>query len=283
MTEPVGAKARVAVIVPCHGDGLLALEAVESIREPERVETVVIDDASQDDETQQALANLERRGVRVVRHERNGGLAAARNTGLRESSASYVFPLDADDLVAEGMLSRMADRLDAAPAAGVCYGDYAEFGTQKLVRAVPDRLDTYRLMFTNEYPVSALFRRAVLEQTGGWSAAAPAYEDWNLWLTLAERDVPAEYVGAGVVTYHRRLHGMRMLAGAKRRHPELFRALRDGHPELYAQVGRHRRASGLSALRKLLYPYVYGPRRRFRFEPRLKRALDRLGIWTLRR
>jgi hypothetical protein len=28
---------------------------------------------------------------------------------------------------------------------------------------------------------------------------------------------------------------------------------------------------------------VYGGRRRFRFEPRVKRVLDRLGIWTLRR
>jgi hypothetical protein len=39
----------------------------------------------------------------------------------------------------------------------------------------------------------------------------------------------------------------------------------------------------MSPLRKRLYPFVYGGRRRFPFESRLKSVLDRAGIWTLRR
>ena len=36
-------------------------------------------------------------------------------------------------------------------------------------------------------------------------------------------------------------------------------------------------------MRKLLYPIVYGGRRRFGWEQHVKSLLDRVGVWTLRR
>jgi glycosyltransferase involved in cell wall biosynthesis len=58
---------RVAVIVPCFNAGRLVLEAVASVDEPEPVELIVVDDDSTDASTQDALAELELRGVRVLR------------------------------------------------------------------------------------------------------------------------------------------------------------------------------------------------------------------------
>ena len=141
-----------------------------------------------------ALEELERDGVRVVRHGRNRGLWAARSTGLGVTSAPYVFPLDADDLVEPGVLGEMADRLDAHPEAGVCFGDYVEFDGMEAFRAVPERIDPFRLAYTNEYPVSALFRRDLLESVGGWSPIE-AYEDWHLWITLAECGIVGVHLG----------------------------------------------------------------------------------------
>src|SRR6059058_1411657 len=88
---------RIAVIVPCFNDGELVAEAVSSVIEREPVELVVVDDASSDAGTADVLDRLRREGVPVVRHARNLGLPAARMTGLRASSAPFVFPLDADD------------------------------------------------------------------------------------------------------------------------------------------------------------------------------------------
>ncbi len=247
----------------------------------------MVDDGSTDPATERVLERLAAEGVRVVRQE-NQGLVGARMTGLRETAAPYVFPLDADDCAVPGALSAMADLLDAHPEAAVCYGDYEEFGDVDLVRAVPERLDPYRLAYTNEYPVSSLFRRRVLDEVGGWTAngGLEAYEDWNLWLKLAERGAAAVHAGEGVRTYRRRLHaasGGRLLDLGRSQHRRLYGRLRALHPDFFARVRAHRRGSDLSPVRKLLYPVVYGGRPRLPVERRVKRLLDRLGVWTQRR
>jgi glycosyltransferase involved in cell wall biosynthesis len=281
--EPTG---RIAVIIPCFNDGALVRDAVRSVAEDEPIEIVVVDDVSTDAASLAVLDELRTDGVRIVRHARNLGAASARTTGLRSTRADFLFPLDADDLVVPGALAAMADRLESDPGAAACFGDYAEFGDTEIVRAVPDQLDPFRLAFTNEYPVSAMFRRAVLEEVGGWGSngyRGRGYEDWNLWMSLAERGKRGIHLGVGRLTYQRRLHGERKLAAGKRRHGELYRELQRTHPRLFGELDVHRRHSDLGPLRKRLYPLVYGGRRRFRFEGRIKRALDRLGVWTLRR
>ena len=280
--QTTGRTARVTVVIPCHDDGRLLAEAVDSIDEPEPVDVLVVDDGSTDEDTAEVLRGLADSGIRVVHHEENRGLSAARNTGLEAAQTPYFFPLDADDLAVAGALSAMADRLDADPGLTVCYGDYLEFGSHELIRAVPLELDPYRLAYVNEYPVTSLFRRSDLVSLGGWKTVAP-YEDWNLWLTLVEHGCRGVHLGPGRLTYRRRLHGERMLTSAKRSHRAHYRSIRAAHPEIFGDIGRHRRASDLALHRKLLYPVVYGSRPRFAFEQSMKRLLDRAGIWTLRR
>ncbi|MDQ4049892.1 MAG: glycosyltransferase family 2 protein [Actinomycetota bacterium] len=275
MPEP-----RITVIIPCHDDGELLLEAIRSIDEPEPVEIVVVDDGSTDKATQAALNHVSGAGVKVIRQEGNLGPAAARSAGLEATRGEYVFPLDADDLALPGALAAMADRLEATPEAGVCFGDYEEFGPHVTLRAVAERLDPYRLAYRNDFG-AALFRRSILEAVGGWSPggrAAPGYEDWHLWMSLAERGVTGVHMGPGVPTYRRRIHGNRMLTTDRSRHRMLYKSLRSLHPALFADLPRHRRRSDLGTLKKLLYPVLYGGRPRFWLEPRLRIWLHRSGL-----
>jgi glycosyltransferase involved in cell wall biosynthesis len=276
------ADARVTVIVPCYNDGPLLLEAIESIDEPEPVGLIVVDDCSDSRETFEIFERIETDGVTVLRQDRNRGPAEARNVALRTARTPYVFPLDADDLLVPNVLSRMSTCLDADTGAAVCFGDYEEFGSQELVRAVPSELDAFRLAYVNEYPVSSLFRRESLLAVGGWGSPY-GYEDWHLWLTLVERGYRGVHLGPGVVTYRRRLHGERTLTVEKRSHRARFRLIRASHPGIYGDLASHRRASNLALHRKLLYPIVYGARPRFAFERPIKRWLDRHRVWTLRR
>ncbi len=280
-TEGTSREPRIAVVIPCYNDGALVPEAVSSVPRSQDVELVVVDDGSTDPATARTLEQLARQGTFVL-HQDNAGLSAARMAGVGATSAPYVYDLDADDLAVPKALGTMADLLDANPTAAVCYGDYEEFGDSRLRRAVPRKIDPFRLAYTNEYPVTALFRRSALEAAGGWRHIGSGYEDWGLWMTLAERGCVGVYAGEGIVTVRRRMHGGRMLAAAKRDHSELYQALRREHSGLFDQLRAHRRASDIPASRKLLYPIVYGGRRRFGFEGRVKTLLDRSGIWTLR-
>jgi glycosyltransferase involved in cell wall biosynthesis len=285
--ERVGeGRARIAVIIPCYDDGSLVAEAAHSVEEPAPVELVVVDDCSSDAETEQTLGALEAEGVKVIRHDENRGPAAARMTALEATSAPYVVPLDADDLAEPGALTAMADRLEASSSAAACVGDILEFGDSEILRAVPERLDPYRVAYTNEYPITAVFRRSVLEAVGGWRRASTlniGYEDWNLWMTLAERGESIVHLGPGRVSYRRRLHGRRLNQEAKRSHVDIYRAIRSQHPDLFARIREHRRRSGLSRARRALYPVLYGERAEIPFQHRLKPLADRLGLWTLTR
>ena len=218
-----------------------------------------------------------------MRHEENRHLSAARMTGVAATTAPYVYPLDSDDQAIPGALAAMADILDADPGVAVVAGDYEEFGTQDLLRAVPEELDPYRVALCNEYPVTALFRRTALEQVGGWRIGLRGYEDWDLWMSLAQAGLRMAHLGEGRPIYRRRLHGTRMLAEVRARHTERYRDLKAAHPQLFADLRRHRRASPMSRRRKLLYPVVYGGRRRTQFELRVKAWLDEHRLWTLRR
>lgn len=272
------------MIIPCFNSGPLVREAVASLDVDEPLEIVVVDDASTDAATAAALAQLEAEGIRVIRQAVNGGVAVARTAGLHATSAPYVLPLDADDLAIPAQLQRAADRLDADPDAAACVGDYEEFGTHSIIRTVPDRLDPYRVAYTNEYAITALMRRSVLEAYGGWTDPSPTargYEDWDLWMDLAQDGLRIVHVGGTL--YRRRMHAPGLDVKQRARHAELYRALRDTHPRLFAQAGAHRRHTDLSAPRKLLYPVLYGERRLINHVRFVKPLLDRAGVWTLAR
>jgi glycosyltransferase involved in cell wall biosynthesis len=270
------------VIIPCFNDGEFLRDAVESVREVEPVELVVVDDGSRDDTTLAVLAQLECRRVRVLRHDSNRGLSAARNTGLAHTRAPYVFPLDADDLALPGVLAQMADVLDDHPWAVACYGDYEVFGSDSFVRRTLREFDPFRVAYRNELTATALFRRTVLEQAGGWRPVVPGasgaddiWEDWHLWMTLAERDARGIHAGEGVLTYRRRMHAPRLTAAGQERRRRQYRALRAAHPRLFSMLKDHRRRSSLPPWKKLLYPLVFANRPRLPLEYRIKAALER--------
>ena len=189
---------RITVLIPCFNDGELIGETLTSLLEDRDLEIVIVDDASTDEATLQTLRGLEADGLTVVWRQENGGVARARADGLQASSAPYVYPLDADDVTIPGTISQMADRLDENPEAAVCFGDYEEFGLTEIVRAVPEQLDPFRVAYANEYPVSSLFRRSVLDDLGGWTAGGfdeRSHEDWNLWMALVEGGYTASTSG----------------------------------------------------------------------------------------
>ncbi|SCK27520.1 Glycosyl transferase family 2 [Streptomyces sp. WMMB 322] len=106
----VGRVVNLSVIVPFYNVQSYAPEAIRSLRANARedIEFILVDDCSTDD-TPEILAEAERElsGAVLVRHERNGGLATARNTGLDASRGRYLTFLDGDDWLAPGHYPRL--------------------------------------------------------------------------------------------------------------------------------------------------------------------------------
>jgi glycosyltransferase involved in cell wall biosynthesis len=245
---------RVAVVVPCFDDGATLPETLASLRGQEQHELVVVDDGSTDADTLELLARLEREGTRVVRRA-NGGLAAARMTGLEATSAPYVYPLDADDVLEPGALAALADALDADAGLAVVWGDVRMFGAKDLQLRMPATLDPWLLTYVNEIPGTSLLRRSAVEAAGGWRIAG-GYEDWDLWLSFAEHGFRGRYVPVPMLRY--RQAAGRMNASAIEQHEVKWPAVRDLHRDLFARRRELASRSPESWHVKLLWPLLEG-------------------------
>jgi len=220
----------VTVLIPCFNDGATLGRAVESALVQGNVELIVIDDGSSDAQTLAVLDELEQRGIAVL-HQENKGPAAARMAGVHATSAPYVTYLDADDLLPRGALRALAAALDADPGLAVVWGDLEAFGRVTNYIRKPDVIDPWIETHINELPGPALFRRTELLAAGGWQLAT-GYEDWDLWMSLAERGSRGARVP--VLAYRYRVHGGRGWRAHRERHGEIFAELRRRHPSLFA-------------------------------------------------
>lgn len=250
--EPV--PPRVAVVIPCFNDGETLTETLASVDRHAGPEVVVVDDGSTDPATLAILDQIREPGVRVVR-QKNMGLAAARMTGVRETTAPLICPLDSDDLMAPGALADLVAALEADTSAVLAWGDQRTIGAIDLFQRRARRLDPWAISYVNHIPGGAsLIRREALLSVGGWTMQT-AYEDWDLLMSFAERGWRGIHVGRTTLLY--RITEGRMLATAKQdHHDRLYSELRARHPALFAARRKNWRASAAPLRMRLGYPIL---------------------------
>ncbi|MFF5182650.1 glycosyltransferase family 2 protein [Streptomyces sp. NPDC000345] len=109
---------KLSVIVPFYNVQQYAPDTLRSLRLNARpdFEFVLVDDKSKDETPailERAVEELsEVAQVRHVRHEENGGLATARNTGLDAARGEYLTFLDGDDWLARGHLAELVTAIE---------------------------------------------------------------------------------------------------------------------------------------------------------------------------
>ncbi len=249
--EPDPGRPRVAVIVPCFNDGKTLENTLSSLKGQEECEVVVVDDGSDDPLTLDVLDRLRAAGMKVV-SQPNRGLAAARMTGLAETEAPYIHPLDADDELVPDAIRRLADVLDDDPGVAFAWGDQRTFGEVELTQRRGSTLDPWAITYVNQLTAGLIRRDAILE-VGGWVLKV-GYEDWDLWMGLAEHSWRGVRVDA--TTYRYRISSSRMLSGARSHHADLYGQMRHRHRRLFADRARNRRKSTAPLRMRLLLPLV---------------------------
>lgn len=100
-----------SIIVPAYNVAQYIEECVESVlnQNYDNYEVIVVDDGATD-ETPQIIDNLAQKSKKVrVIHQKNGGLSAARNSGIEAASGDYILFLDGDDFIAIETIPNMAE------------------------------------------------------------------------------------------------------------------------------------------------------------------------------
>ncbi|WP_229758681.1 glycosyltransferase family 2 protein [Peterkaempfera bronchialis] len=106
---------KLSVVVPFYNVRAYAPDALRSLAANARsdFEFILVDDGSTDG-TSELLESWgrDRPRVRLIRHERNRGISATRNTGMAEVGGRYLTFLDGDDWFAPGYLPRLLDAIE---------------------------------------------------------------------------------------------------------------------------------------------------------------------------
>jgi len=210
-------KPLVSVIVPSFNYGHFLPATLESVRRQtwDAWECIVVDDGSTDDTSEIALAHAQTDPrIKCVRRA-NGGLAAARNSGLRAATGDYVQLLDADDALEPRKLETQVGFLERERDVGIVYGDvrYFDSVTRERRRALYSDEDwmpktsgsgdvVVRALLRGNIMVvnSPLVRRAVVDQVGWFDESLRSAEDWDYWLRCALARASFQYVdGAGAL------------------------------------------------------------------------------------
>ncbi len=180
----------ISVIIPAYNAGKWLPSAVASVRAQTRPaeEVIIVDDGSTDGT--EALCREFSPEVRYVWRE-NGGLAAARNTGVKNTTGEWVLFLDADDILMTDALASLSSTADATDA-GVVYG----FVLQRQDHSTEAKLHG-RPYAVGEPPAPAkahfwwtpiptagcaLISRSLNERVGGFDENFHQVEDAEYWL-----------------------------------------------------------------------------------------------------
>jgi glycosyltransferase involved in cell wall biosynthesis len=117
----------ISIILPVYNVESYIEECVLSILDQtfSRYELIVIDDASTDSSMSILSSILRQRGCKdwkMISHQKNMGLSAARNTGLKEAVGEYVYFVDSDDYLDPDALSKAYTKIRETNADIVMFG-----------------------------------------------------------------------------------------------------------------------------------------------------------------
>ena len=212
----------VSVVIPAFNAEATLARTLASVQAQTyaNIEIWVVDDGSTDGTRQlaEAAARADAR-IRVL-SKPNGGVAEARNAGIRASAGTLVAPLDADDLWhPEKIAKQVAVLAEGGPTMGFVYTYYRRIDANDNLLSMPTVASDFEghvflrhLLFNFVGNGSSLLmRRAAFEAAGGYEPdlqrqGAQGCEDYLLQLLIAR------FWTVGVVREY--LTGYRSTAGA---------------------------------------------------------------------
>jgi glycosyltransferase involved in cell wall biosynthesis len=231
---------RVSVVVPTFErvgrlPPLIAALEAQTLH-PDDFDVIVADDASQDG-TPAVLKDLEARArvnLRVLRCERNGGPAAARNLAWRSSDAPVIAFTDDDCLPVPTWLEAGLAQIENSSVGIVQGRTIPDPATPPRRAATTQQLER----FTDRYETCNIFYRTdVLRSAGGFDEAMQFFgEDTVLGWTARRHGVPSAFAPDALVHHAVTYPGIRDQWRRHRKHGEIAPTLVRRFPEMRRQV-----------------------------------------------
>lgn len=182
----------VSVIMPAYNSSSCISAAIDSVLKQTHtnLELVIYDDASIDD----TLLIAESAGVRdsrikIIKGERNCGVAGARNNAIKESKGRYLAFLDSDDVWKPEKLELQLNHMTKTQC-DLCYSSYDFIDSKgkhldRKSARIKDRAD-YKSLLKDNF-IGLLTVVIDRTRTGEIEFSSDRHEDLILWLSLSKK------------------------------------------------------------------------------------------------
>lgn len=176
-------KPLISVIIPTYKRATLIPRAIETVRRQTygNTEILVVDDASPDDTASVVRAIPDPR-IRYIRHEKNKGSSATRNTGIKAAKGEFIAFLDDDDEWCEDKLELQVKKIAECDVV-LCMG-IAGGRPLRVHRGPNVTLDDLRKGGFN--PSSLLAKTGVLREVM-FDEDLRQGEDWDVFIRIGQR------------------------------------------------------------------------------------------------
>lgn len=188
---------RVSIIIPIYNVEPYILECLQSVDKQtigDDIECVLVDDCGTDNSVLVAEDFIKSYNGRVhftlIHHQKNGGLSAARNTGIHASHGEYLYFLDSDDTIKNNCIELLLG-LAQKHNAELVIGSYntgdsrmSQFDNIDYPECVDNKRDVKRMLLNYDIlPVTAanrLVKRELIIQNDLFFKEGIIHED-NYW------------------------------------------------------------------------------------------------------
>jgi hypothetical protein len=183
---------KISVIVPCYKQAHYLNDTLNSVLNQTFTEweCIIVNDGSPDNTEEVALKWCSRDDRFKYQHKINGGLPAARNTGVLISKGLYILPLDSDDILHPEYMGEMLKVLDTNLELGIasCHRFFFSGNTDNILQIHKTRGDNVDdLLFENQLMPSSMYRKECWTQVGGYDEnMVKGYEDWEYWISITK-------------------------------------------------------------------------------------------------
>ncbi len=229
-------KPTVSIVIPVYNGQNFLEETIHSAFNSDYspLEVIVVNDGSTDNSLQVAMSLLKQYSDLEIIDQENGGVASARNTGIKKASGKYILPLDGDDLIDSSYISRSVEILEENEKVKVVYCQARKFNEKGSKSWNLKPFSRNALARDNMIFVSALFRKSDWQKVGGFSEDMKmGREDWEFWIKMLKDG--GEVVQLPFVGFHYRLtqNSKRKRTGTDQKKRERIAYLNEKHPEFF--------------------------------------------------
>lgn len=176
----------VSIIVPCFNQGKYLPDSLQSILSSayKNWECIIINDGSPDDTEEIALDWCKKDNRFHYLKKENGGLAAARNYGIRRGRGKYILPLDADDKISSDYIGEGVKQFNHDPDTKMVYCEAFKFGIVNERWSIPN-FTLQKLASENIIFCSSIFKKSDWELCGGYDTEMKyGWEDWEFNMNM---------------------------------------------------------------------------------------------------